>query len=73
MTLTLAPSLEERLRAEAQSRGVPAEEYARELLEEYFASLPELEGSERNRQSSSLQPLLILKGSVPHLTKDELY
>lgn len=71
MTITLDPTTEEKLRAEAQVRGVPAEEYVRELLEERFALPTKIEGE--SEQSSSLKPLLILEGSVPRLTKDELY
>ena len=73
MTITLDPTIEDKLRAEAQARGVPAEEYVRELLEEHFASPVKSGGEREAQQSNSLKPLLILEGSVPRLTKDELY
>jgi hypothetical protein len=72
MTITLAPTVEQKLRAAAQARGVPAEDYARELLEEHF-SWPAEPPRRENNSSAALQPLWVLEGSVPHLSKDELY
>jgi hypothetical protein len=41
LTLNVSPELENRLRAEAARKGIPAEEYARMLLEEQLLNGPQ--------------------------------
>jgi hypothetical protein len=68
ITIDLDHRAEERLRAAAQNDGMPLEQYARIVLERTAQMLPPAQ-----TPSAPHFELLVLEGSVPDFTKEDLY
>jgi hypothetical protein len=75
ITVELNENAEHRLRANAQARGLPAEAYAKELLEGLLLPNGEhkRDGGHRTEAESAAEPFPVLEGYVPALAKEELY
>lgn len=74
ITIALNEAAEDRLRAKAEVKGLPAEAYAKELLEALLLPSAELgQSGHLTEEVPSGEPFPVLEGYVPTLTKDELY